>query len=84
MARTYFTVVCRQARVTRVRPCGRRSGPSGPGGPSRRGRRTGVGDQRKSLDLSLEDPDGGRPAVIDRQAEFGAQVDDLAARVKAR
>ena len=39
-----------------------------------------VGDQGKSLDFSLEDPDGGRPAVIDRQAELGAEVDDLAAQ----
>ncbi len=43
-----------------------------------------VGDQRKGLDFALEDPDGGRPAVIDRQAELGPEVDDLAARGKDR
>ncbi len=40
-----------------------------------------VGNQGKSLDFSLEHPDGRRPAVIDRQAELGAEVDNFAARV---
>ena len=43
-----------------------------------------VGDQGKSLDFSLEHADGRRPAVIDRQAKLGPEVDDLAAGRKNR
>ena len=51
---------------------------------SRRDRPARSRTERGGHDLAREDADRGRPAVVDRQAELGAEVDDLALRREDR